>query len=305
MDSFERKVFVGGLPWSVTEDILTDYFSKFGDVVESTIVRDKITGHTKGFGFILFSKSSSVDKALDENHTILGRVVDVKKALPRTEQQLDRSYQTHGNSSNHSISVSDDGVHNSDWFKTKKIFVGGLATITKEELSGFFEKFGKINDVVVMFDKITHRARGFGFITFESEEAVDKVMQQNFYEMNDRSVEVKRAIPRDKNNNSQHLGIGFGTLNVRGYHHVSNAPVGPNYVHNYPPYVPFYPPTGANYSYLPGYGMFPLNHFGGMPYYNGCNYPCYVNDSRVGVNQATDRTNGSAVNDEHNGGNDE
>lgn len=305
---FERKVFIGGLPWAVTEDILTDYFSKFGEVVESTIVRDKVTKNIKGFGFILFSDSSSVDKALEENHTILGRVVDVKRALPRTEQQLDRSYQTHGNSSNNSISVSDD-VHNNDWFKTKKIFVGGLSTITKEELSSFFGKFGNITDVVVMYDKFTQRARGFGFITFESEESVEKVMQQNHYEMNDVSVEVKRAIPRD-GNNSHHSSNGFGTLDGRGYRHDSNAwaghhfSTGPNHFSTYPPYVPFYPPTGANPMFLPGYGMVPLNRFGGaMPYYNGCNYPSYMNDARVGVNQVTDRTDGSAVNDEQNGGN--
>ncbi|KAI3851079.1 hypothetical protein MKX03_001082 [Papaver bracteatum] len=208
--------------------------------------------------------------------------VDVKRALPRTEQQVDRSYQTHGNSSNNSISVSDD-VHNNDWFKTEKIFVGGLSTITKEELSNFFGKIGNITDVVVMYDKFTQRARVFGFITFESEESVEKVMQQNHYELNDVSVEVKRAIPRDGNNNSHHSGNGYGTLDGRGYRHDSNSwaghhfSTGPNHFSTYPLYVPFYPPTGANPMFLPGYGMVPVDRFGGaMPYYNGCNYPSYT-----------------------------
>ncbi|MCL7045233.1 hypothetical protein MKW94_030240 [Papaver nudicaule] len=298
--SFQRKVFVGGLPWAATEETVTDYFSKFGDVVETTIVRDKNTGNIKGFGFILFSESSSVDKALEEeNHSILGRAVDVKRALPRSEQQHDHSHQNQGNNWNNSISVSNGDVHNNGWFKTKKIFVGGLSTITKEELSSFFGKFGNITDVVVMYDKLTQRARGFGFITFESEEAVDRVMQMNHYEvMKDISVEVKRAIPRDVNNHSSN---GFGTHNVSGYPYDSNATVSSNYAGNYPSgypgaYMPFYPPAGANYmyngyGYYPAYGMMPADPFGDRLY------------AGVGINQ--NGSIGAAVNDGQNGGNDE
>ena len=50
----------------------------------------------------------------------------------------------------------------------KKIFVGGFGDkITKDDLSGYFEKF----DVVVCYDKLTRKARGFEFVTFESKEA--------------------------------------------------------------------------------------------------------------------------------------
>ena len=51
-------------------------------------------------------------------------------------------------------------------------------------------------DVVVMVDRATNRSRGFGFVTFETEEAVEAVMR-NKCEMMGKWVEVKRAEPRD------------------------------------------------------------------------------------------------------------
>ena len=53
-----------------------------------------------------------------------------------------------------------------------------------------------IQDVVVMVDRATNRSRGFGFVTFETEEAVEAVMR-NKCEMMGKWVEVKRAEPRD------------------------------------------------------------------------------------------------------------
>ena len=64
--------------------------------------------------------------------------------------------------------------------RTKKIFVGGLsANLTEDDFKFYFEKFGRITDVVVMHDNVTHRPCRFGFITFETEDLVEDVMQKN------------------------------------------------------------------------------------------------------------------------------
>ena len=79
--------------------------------------------------------------------------------------------------------------------RTKKIFVGGLSpTVTEDEFKRYFELFGNITDVVVMYDQISQRPRGFGFITFDSEEAVDKVVMKNFHELHEKMVEVKKEL---------------------------------------------------------------------------------------------------------------
>ncbi|XP_043711205.1 heterogeneous nuclear ribonucleoprotein 1-like [Telopea speciosissima] len=249
MDLDQAKLFVGGISWETSEETLQDHFNKYGDVVESVIMRDKNTGSARGFGFVLFSDPSVADKALQDKHVILGRTVEVKKAVPRGDQHHHpHQQQTKGSSRN----SSNDG--NGNQFRTKKIFVGGLSSsLTEEEFKSYFEKFGRITDVVVMYDSVTHRPRGFGFITFDSEEAVESVMQKNFHELNDKFVEVKRAVPKDGNssgngngtNTNTRAGGGRGSLcgSYRGVVHPSYSP---------------------RYWMFPGYTPPPLPGFGGI-----------------------------------------
>ncbi|MBA0822235.1 hypothetical protein Goarm_019047, partial [Gossypium armourianum] len=97
------------------------------------------------------------------------------------------------------MSRSTSSIHSSPGpGRTRKIFVGGLAsTVTESDFKKYFDQFGKITDVVVMYDHNTQRPRGFGFITYDSEEAVDKVLLKNFHELNGKMVEVKRAVPKE------------------------------------------------------------------------------------------------------------
>ena len=77
--------------------------------------------------------------------------------------------------------------------KTKKIFVGGLApTVTEHELRKYFEHFGTITDLVVMYDSSTQRPRGFGFVVYDSEDVVDIIVQCCFHRLNGNAVEVKQ-----------------------------------------------------------------------------------------------------------------
>ncbi|KAL0407205.1 UNVERIFIED_CONTAM: Heterogeneous nuclear ribonucleoprotein 1 [Sesamum latifolium] len=112
-------------------------------------------------------------------------MVEAKKAVPRDDHQ-------NFNRNNGSIQGSPCLA------RTKKIFVGGLAsTVTESDFKRYFDQFGTITDVVVMYDHNTQRPRGFGFITYDSEEAVDKVLVKTFHELNGKMVEVKRAVPKE------------------------------------------------------------------------------------------------------------
>ncbi|KAI9084643.1 hypothetical protein K1719_033425 [Acacia pycnantha] len=80
-----KKIFVGGIPTSVSEDELKNFFSKFGKVVEHEIIRDHTTKRSRGFGFIVFDSEKVVDNLLANGNMIdmVGTQVEIKKAEPK------------------------------------------------------------------------------------------------------------------------------------------------------------------------------------------------------------------------------
>ncbi|KAJ6686827.1 RNA-BINDING PROTEIN MUSASHI-like protein RBP6 [Salix purpurea] len=186
MQSDSGKLFIGGISWDTNEERLKDYFQSFGEVVEAVIMKDRTTGRARGFGFVVFSDPANAERVIKEKHSIDGRMVEAKKAVPRDDQNI--------------LSRNSGGsIHGSPGpGRTKKIFVGGLAsTVSESDFKQYFDQFGIIIDVVVMYDHNTQRPRGFGFITYDSEEAVDKVLMKTFHELNGKMVEVKRAVPKE------------------------------------------------------------------------------------------------------------
>ncbi|CAH8356469.1 unnamed protein product [Eruca vesicaria subsp. sativa] len=202
MQSDNGKLFIGGISWDTNEERLKEYFSSFGEVIEAVILKDRTTGRARGFGFVVFADPAVAEIVITEKHSIDGRLVEAKKAVPRDDQNTVRS-----NSSSIQGSPGGPGV------RTRKIFVGGLpSSVTESEFKTYFEQFGTTTDVVVMYDHNTQRPRGFGFITYDSEEAVDKVLLKTFHELNGKMVEVKRAVPKELSPSparSSPLGAGY------------------------------------------------------------------------------------------------
>jgi RNA recognition motif-containing protein len=79
-----NKVYVGGLPYSVTEGQLQEIFSAHGTVESANVIADKFTGRSRGFGFVEMSSSGEAQKAIDSlNGTQLdGRTLTVNEAKP-------------------------------------------------------------------------------------------------------------------------------------------------------------------------------------------------------------------------------
>ncbi len=82
------NIYVGNLPYTITEDELKDVFSEFGEVSTVNVITDKFSGQSKGFGFVEMSSNSEADeaiKALNESN-LKGRNIRVNQAKPRGER---------------------------------------------------------------------------------------------------------------------------------------------------------------------------------------------------------------------------
>lgn len=105
-------------------------------------------------------------------HVLDGKKIDPKHATPKN-----RPRQTH---------------------RTKKIFVGGVSQDTSaDEVKAYFNQFGKVEETVMLMDQQTKRHRGFGFVTFENEDVVDRVCEIHFHTIKNKKVECKKAQPKE------------------------------------------------------------------------------------------------------------
>ncbi|KAL9241174.1 hypothetical protein vseg_015316 [Gypsophila vaccaria] len=304
MQSDLGKLFIGGISWETNEERLKEYFSSFGEVIEAVIMKDRTTGRARGFGFIVFSDPSVADRVVKEKHNIDGRLVEAKKAVPRDDQNI--------------MSRSSGSVQGSPGpGRTRKIFVGGLAsTVTENDFKTYFEQFGTITDVVVMYDHNTQRPRGFGFITYDSEEAVDMVLTKTFHELNNKMVEVKRAVPKELSpgpSRSPSVGLNYGMNRFNSLFNGYTQDYNPTAIGGYgvrmdgrfspiasgrSGFSPYGSGFGMGLNFEPGmnasYG--PSNNLGsGLSYGRGLN-PYYVsNANRFGSPMSFDGGNGGST----------
>ena len=83
-----NKLYVGGLPYSVTDDKLQEIFSPHGTVASARVITDRMTGRSRGFGFVEMSSQSEAEEAIQKmNGTDLeGRSLTVNEAKPQQER---------------------------------------------------------------------------------------------------------------------------------------------------------------------------------------------------------------------------
>lgn len=80
----KKKIYVGNLPWGLTSDQLATLFGEFGEVTDAIVITDKMSGRSKGFGFVEFADEAAAEKAIKAMHEkeVEGRNLVVNVARP-------------------------------------------------------------------------------------------------------------------------------------------------------------------------------------------------------------------------------
>ena len=83
------NIFIGNLPYNITEGDLRQTFEAFGQVESATIIKDKHSGQSKGFGFVEMASKAEGQSAIDglNGKELKGRALNVNEARPRTESR--------------------------------------------------------------------------------------------------------------------------------------------------------------------------------------------------------------------------
>ena len=83
-----KKLFVGSLPFATTSEELNKIFSEVGEVESANVITDRMSGRSRGFGFIEMAKDDDAKKAVEKlnGHEIEGRKIVVNEARPREER---------------------------------------------------------------------------------------------------------------------------------------------------------------------------------------------------------------------------
>ncbi|KAI6190788.1 Heterogeneous ribonuclear particle protein [Aphelenchoides bicaudatus] len=172
-----RKLFIGGLSLNTTDDTLKEFYGKYGTILDSVVMRDGATKKSRGFGFITYSAKTEVDSAMSSRpHVIDGKTVDPKRAVPRDQ------------SSRGEANVS-----------TQRLYVSGVREDHQEQqFKDYFGDYGTVTKVEIITDKASGKPRGFGFITFDDYDAVDKCVLAKSHMINGFRCDVKKALSRDE-----------------------------------------------------------------------------------------------------------
>ena len=159
-------------------------------------MRDGASGRSRGFGFLTFRDPKTVNVVMVKEHYLDGKIV--------SQNQLDvlvytRYRYLHQLKMKCSLYVQIDpkrAIPRDEQERTSKIFVGGVSQDASEaDFKEYFMQFGRVVDATLMMDKDTGRPRGFGFVTFDSEAAVDATLQGDLM-IHGKPIEVKKAQPR-------------------------------------------------------------------------------------------------------------
>ncbi|KAH9623779.1 hypothetical protein KSS87_016991 [Heliosperma pusillum] len=160
----DLKLFVGNLPFNVDSSELAGLFGNAGTVEMVEVIYDKMTGRSRGFGFVTMSSAEEVKAAEEQfnGYELDGRPLRVNAGPPPPKREDGFGPRSGGRSfdNNNRLHVS-----NLSW------------EVDDSALKSLFSEQGNVVDAKVIFDRDSGRSRGFGFVTYGSADEVNSAIE--------------------------------------------------------------------------------------------------------------------------------
>ncbi|CAN8097227.1 unnamed protein product [Discula destructiva] len=192
-----RSLFVRSLPASATSESLTEYFSQHYPIKHATVVVDKNTKASRGYGFVTFTDADDAVEAKKKlnNEMFDGRKLRLDVAEPRQRAG------TGGGAVKHEMAAEKKRREEemAEARKAPKLIIRNLPWSIKKEdhLSKLFMKYGKIKFTDLPQDK--GLLKGFGFITFKTRKHAERALaEMNGKDVDGRTIAVDWAVSKDE-----------------------------------------------------------------------------------------------------------
>ncbi|XP_039042160.1 RNA-binding protein CP29B, chloroplastic-like isoform X1 [Hibiscus syriacus] len=216
----DLKLFVGNLPFSVDSAQLAGLFGSAGNVKVVEVIYDKVTSRSRGFAFVTMSTIEEVEAAEQQfnGYELEGRSLRVNSGPPppRREDFSPRGARGRGDFSPRGARGREDfsprGARGREDYSPRgarggppmgnsnRVYVGNLSWgVDDMALENLFSEQGSVVEAKVVYDRESGRSRGFGFVTYNSSEEVDRAVRSlNGSDLDGRPIRVTVAESRPR-----------------------------------------------------------------------------------------------------------